>query len=88
MLLILGLLSDDSQLLGSLAWDIGQLTSKQFARMHAGLQFGGDVLAFLGFVAILVTNGIIAKDLGSSPWVRVDAIMLMAYNSFPWVICA
>lgn len=73
------------QILGSLAWDTAHLAFGSFSRMHAGLQISGDVLAFLGFVAILVTNGLVAQDLG---YHAGSATLLLAYNSFPWVVCA
>jgi len=55
--------------------------------MHASLQIAGDVLAFLGFLAILITNGIVSDTLGYESF-SGSTILLLAYDSFPWIICA
>ena len=45
-----------------------------------------DTVAFGGFLAILIANGVIANKLDSRP--GTTRTLLMAYNSFPWIICA
>jgi len=46
-----------------------------------------DILGFLAFVALMVGNGVIATDLDNVED-RTDMILLLAYNSFPWMLCA
>lgn len=75
------------QLLGSLIWDFFHLLADKITTVHPSLQGCGDALAFLGFLAILIANGVVANHMGRY-WTSVDKIMLLAYNSFPWVICA
>lgn len=43
-----------------------------------------DALGFLSFLALLITNGIVASELGY--WRTGDAILL-AYTSVPWMFC-
>lgn len=47
-----------------------------------------DSLGFLGFLAILITNGIIASGYNNSEWRGVRPLpALMIYNSVPWIVC-
>lgn len=47
-----------------------------------------DSLGFLGFLAILITNGIIGSNYDNSRWGGVKALpALMIYNSVPWLAC-
>lgn len=81
-------LTYDVQLVISLVWDLMHLAIKDFLKGYQYLQAGGDTLAFLGFLIVLVTNGIMATGVGLSAYVHIDKILLLAYNSFPWIICA
>ncbi len=69
-------------------WDIIQLPFDELWERFAPLQRAGDLLATLGFVALLITNGVVAGNLGNSIDGHGDIVMLLAYNSFPWIICA
>ena len=75
------------QLIASLIWDLSHLLLHKTWKCHGYHQRSGDVLASLGFTAILITNGVVAAHLyhrpGGMAW-----IVLMTYNSFPWIICA
>ena len=42
-----------------------------------------DGLGFLGFLTILIANGIVCGDL----WRHGGLVVLMAYNTVPWMIC-
>lgn len=42
-----------------------------------------DGLGFLGFLTILIANGIVCGDLRGNGGV----IVLMTYNTVPWIIC-
>lgn len=75
------------QLLGSLIWDFFHLLTDKSSTGHHSLQGCGDALAFLGFLTILIANGVVANHMGRYR-ASMDKIMLLAYNSFPWVICA
>ena len=47
-----------------------------------------DSLGFLGFLAILITNGIIGSNYDNVRWGGVKPIpALMIYNSVPWLVC-
>ena len=47
-----------------------------------------DSLGFLGFLAILITNGIIGSNYDNRRWGGVRPLpALMIYNSVPWLVC-
>ena len=47
-----------------------------------------DTLGFLGFLAILITNGIISSNYGNVRWGKIKPLpALMIYNSVPWLVC-
>ena len=73
------------QLLAFLMWDTIQCVWDGYWRRHALLRAGGDALAATGFVAILIANGVISNRVWGY---HSDKTMLLAYNSFPWIIGA
>lgn len=77
--------ADILQLGGSLIWDIIHVQLGDLTGVYTQLQAGGDLLAFLGFLAMLITNGVVASDLYYN---NISKVMLLAYNSFPWIVCA
>lgn len=47
-----------------------------------------DTLGFLGFLAVLIANGLISTDYSGFDYGGVPAIPpLMIYNSMPWLVC-
>lgn len=44
-----------------------------------------DALGFLSFLALLITNGIVASDFGY--WRPTSHAVLLAYASVPWMFC-
>lgn len=44
-----------------------------------------DALGFLSFLALLITNGIVASNLGY--WRPNGHAVLLAYASVPWMFC-
>lgn len=53
-------------------------------KIHTGLIAIVDFLEFWGFLALLVTNGIIVRAILCTN----DKIFALIYNSFPWIISA
>ena len=73
------------QLILSLAWHNLDLTSRRLFRqdLPAVVLICMDLVGFLGFLAILIANGIIAEDLSY----HGGLIVMLAYNSVFWIIC-
>ena len=73
------------QLILSLAWHNLDLTSRRLFRQDvpAIVLICVDSLGFLGFLAILIANGIIAEDLEY----HGGLIVMLAYNSVFWIVC-
>ena len=71
----------------SLAWDSLDLIARRVFRQDVAPSFIVlmDSLGFLGFLAILITNGVIASNL--QLWSGSGIIVMLSYNSVPWMIC-
>lgn len=69
----------------SLIWHHIDFASKRLFRQEPSVPMIilVDGLGFLGFLTILIANGIVCSDL----WGYGGVIVLMAYNSVPWMIC-
>ena len=46
-----------------------------------------DDSLFLGFLGLLVANGIVIDHLGWDGGYNLDKIQLLSYNSMAWIIC-
>ena len=42
-----------------------------------------DGLGFLGFLAIIIANSIVCSDL----WHGGGIVVLLVYNTVPWIVC-
>lgn len=73
------------QLILSLAWDYLDLASRRVLQMEIppAIIACVDGLGFLGFLAIVITNGVVCSDLDESGGV----VVLLAYNSVFWIVC-
>lgn len=49
-----------------------------------------DGIGFLSFLALLITNGIVLGDLNTRIYNgrHNGRIILLAYNTLPWIVCA
>ncbi|KAL9131034.1 MAG: hypothetical protein Q9217_000920 [Psora testacea] len=74
----------------SIVWNNADrvLSSTPKHQIPAALRALLDTILFLAFLAVAITNGITTNDIGTSDWVQTDMVILLAYNSVPWLICA
>lgn len=80
-----------SKLVLSLIWHHLDLASHRLLgrEIPAQLLLFMETLGFLGFLAVLIANGIVSADYEGIPrWDGIKALPpLMIYNSVPWLVC-
>ena len=76
------------KLILSILWAFADMYSHRLwdGRVHPGFYVLVDGIGFLSFLALLVTNGIILGDLNT--YVHNSRMILLTYNTLPWVVCA
>ena len=71
----------------SFVWNFADLAShsdrifKQKYLVSVNVLVCVDALGFLGFLALLIANGIVVNDMHRGPRI------LLVYNSVPWMLC-
>ena len=62
------------------------ITKRKGKEIPKALLLLADTVGFGGFLAILIANGVVSNKHGG--FIGIARVLLMAYNSFPWVVCA
>ena len=72
----------------SIIWSIADIYSNRLwkGQIHSFFYLLVDGIGFLSFLALLVTNGIVLSDLNS--YVHNRSMILLTYNTLPWIVCA
>lgn len=71
----------------SLVWNLIYLGFKGFLKTHQYLRAAGDTQAFMRLLMISIENGVVTTKVGLTPDVCIEETLLLAYRSFPWIIC-